>query len=142
MKKVWLIAAAAGFTFLTSCNKDAKMETVPTDVATVTGENVADAQKDLNENVADAQDAVNQAQKELDEAKAKGDQVLLGAAQTKLDELQAKLDAVKKSAGETIRATNGDMKGANKQLDNTNDAAKEQLKEVEKTAGKVEDKVK
>ncbi len=142
MKKFWLVAGLAGFTALTSCNNDAKKETVETDVTTVTGENVAEAQEDLNENVMDAQNAVNEAQKELDEAKAKGDQVLMVAAQKKLDDLQMQLDAVKKNAGEAIRQTNANMDGADKHLDNTGDAAANKLENVENTADKVKDKVK
>lgn len=141
MKNVMMIAAVAGLTLFTACNKDAKTEAVATDVQNVTGENVADAQKDLNESVVEAQEAVNAAQKELDDATAKGDQVLMGAAQTKLNELQATLDMVKKNAGESIRATNGQMDGADKQLDNTTDAAESKLDNVEDQADKLKNKV-
>ena len=142
MKKVLLFGTALAFAFVVSCTKEVEQEAVATDVVNVEGENVADAQQDLNQDVIDAQEAVNAAQIELDEATAKGDQVLTTAAQTKLDELQASLEMIQKNAGEAIRATDGRMEGADKQLENTEDAAKARLDNVENAADNIKDKVK
>ncbi|WP_226065698.1 hypothetical protein [Kaistella polysaccharea] len=131
----------AALLFAVSCSKEVKEEAVATDVVNVEGENVADAQMDLNDDVINAQEAVNAAQRELDDATAKGDQVLTDAAQTKLNELQAKLDMIKKNAGEAIRATDGRSDGSDTRLDNIEDAAGAKLDNVKDAADNVKDKV-
>lgn len=141
MKKTLLLTAALSLMFAVSCTKEVEQEAVATDVVNVQGENVADAQEGLNADVISAQEAVNEAQKELDEATAKGDQVLTTAAQNKLNELQATLDRIKKNAGEAIRDVDGRMEGSDKVLDNTEDAAKARLENVEDAAENLKDKV-
>ncbi len=141
MKKLFVSALGAALLFAVSCSKEVKEEAVATDVVNVEGENVADAQMDLNDDVINAQEAVNAAQRELDDATAKGDQVLTDAAQTKLNELQAKLDMIKKNAGEAIRATDGRSDGSDTRLDNIEDAAGAKLDNVKDAADNVKDKV-
>lgn len=141
MKKVTFTLAIAALAFTASCNNNSKPEVVTTDVETVKGENVADAQDDLNENAEDAQEEINKAQKELDEAKAKGDQVLVDAAQKKLDDLKMQVKNIQANAGKEIRSTDGDMKGANKVLNGKTEAAEQQLEKVEETAKEVKKKV-
>lgn len=84
MKKVLLpLVAVVAFTF-TSCEKKNNEATpVATDVENVQGENVADAQEDVNAEVADAQKALNDAQQALEEAKAKGDEAAAKVAERK-----------------------------------------------------------
>lgn len=142
MKKSLLFAASLSLFLAFSCDKKVEQEAVATDVVNVEGENVADAQQDLNESVIDAQNAVNSAQRELDDAKMKGDQVLTGAAQKKLDELQANLEMIQKNAGQAIQTVDGRKDGAEKVLDNTTDAAGARLENVENAAENVENKIK
>ena len=142
MKKLLLLATVTSLTLVLSCDKKMETEAVATDVVNVEGENVADAQTDLNQDVIDAQESVNAAQRELDEATAKGDQVLTDAAQKKLNDLQAKLDMIKQNAGEAIRATDGRVDGAGKRLDNIEEAAGASLENVEDAADNIKDKVK
>lgn len=142
MKKI--LFSLVSLVAITACNdKDKTAETVvPSEVTTVHGENVAEAQEDLNESVADAKMAIAEAREALTKAQATGDVATISAAQQRLDELQAKTRHIQSTAGQTIRATDGTVSGANSRLNNTVEAAERQLENVENAAERVESTVK
>lgn len=141
MKKLFLTLGVVA-TFAVSCDKNAEKKAVTTDVTTVEGENVADAQQDLNQEVIDAQNALNDAQKELDKAKQDGNQTLVDVAQKKVDELQSKLENIQSSAGEKIRGVNGAAENADKVLDNTVKSAEAQTDNIKEAAKEIKKAVK
>src|SRR5690606_13433524 len=117
MKKVLLSLAVVGFFAFTSCKNEGDKVAVETEVETVDGENVADAQEDLNEDLMSAQNELNEAKAELEEAQASGDATLVDEAQAKIDELQAKVDEIQQSAGDAIQAVDGAADTAEDVLD-------------------------
>ncbi|WP_018674455.1 hypothetical protein [Riemerella columbina] len=141
MKKLFLTLGVLGL-LAVSCDKKTEKEAVATDVITVEGENVADAQKDLNQEVIDAQNALNDAQKELDKAKQDGNTTLVDVAQKKVDELQARLESIQANAGEKIRDVNGAADNADKVLNNTVKAAEAQTDNIEEAAKDIKKAVK
>ena len=142
MKKVLLSLAVVGFFAFTSCKNETATVAVETDVENVEGENVADAQKELNEEVKEAQDALNEANLKLEEARTNGDATMIEAGEASVKDLQARLDEIQRKAGEAIQAVDGAMDGADKVLDNTTDAAEKQLDNLEEAADKVKDAAK
>ncbi|WKS94433.1 hypothetical protein [Riemerella columbina] len=141
MKKLFLTCGILGL-LAVSCDKNSEKHAVTSEVTTVKGENVADAQQDLNQEVIDAQNALNEAQNALDKAKKEGNPTLVDVAQKKVDELQWKLDEIQARAGKKIRGVNGAAENADKVLDNTVKSAEAQTDNIEEAAKEIKKAVK
>lgn len=137
MKKVFLTVAFAAVLGFTSCKKETTIttETKGEDtLVTIVNEDVKlneESQRKMDE----AKAKLDQAEKDLADAKARGDKKAEEAATKMRDEAKTSWENIKAGTHEAIQDTKEGLKEAGNKIDETAQHAKEDLKEAGKAIG-------